>query len=122
MTYMNFLFEGNSLQNLLLNFVSMNNGIEIATSSNRVRSVFEGEVSKVLVLPNSLKVIILRHGEYFTVYSNLYEVFVDIGDKVSTKQNIGSLYNAANKTRNLLGFQVWQERTKLNPKKWLSSY
>ena len=67
----------------------MNNGIEIATSSNRVRSVFEGEVSKVLVLPNSLKVIILRHGEYFTVYSNLYEVFVDIGDKVSTKQNIG---------------------------------
>ncbi|MBJ05075.1 MAG: hypothetical protein CMP65_04165 [Flavobacteriales bacterium] len=100
----------------------MNNGIEIATSSNRVRSVFEGEVSKVLVLPNSLKVIILRHGEYFTVYSNLYEVFVDIGDKVSTKQNIGSLYNAANKTRNLLGFQIWQERTKLNPKKWLSSY
>jgi len=100
----------------------MNNGVEITTSNNKIRSVFDGEVSKIMVLPNALKVIILRHGNYFTVYSNLHEVYVDVGEKVSIKQNIGSLYNSSEKSRNLLGFQIWKERVKLNPKHWLSSY
>ncbi|MDC0189278.1 peptidoglycan DD-metalloendopeptidase family protein [Flavobacteriales bacterium] len=100
----------------------MNNGVEITTSNDQVRSVFDGEVSKVMVLPNALKVIILRHGDYFTVYSNLQEVYVNIGEKVITKQNIGSLYNSSEHSRNLLGFQIWKERIKLNPKYWLSSY
>ena len=100
----------------------MNNGVEISTNSNNVRSVFDGEVSKIIVLPNGLKVIIMRHGEYLTVYSDLYDVSVNIGDQLAAKDVIGSLDNIENENQKLLGFQIWKDRSKLNPKHWLSSY
>ena len=100
----------------------MNNGIELATTNEQVRSVFAGEVSKIIILPNGLKVVIVRHGGYFTVYSNLYEVVVKKGQKIKAKENIGVLYNQQEKTRNILGFQIWREREKLNPTQWLTSY
>jgi len=100
----------------------MNNGIELKTENAKVRSVFDGEVSKIIILPNGLKVIIIRHGDYFTVYSNLQDVTVQKGQQVKTKDNIGMLYSVQNKKQNILGFQIWKAKEKLNPIQWLSSY
>lgn len=100
----------------------MNNGIEIATNNHQVRSVFNGEVTKIIILPNGFKVVIVRHGEYFSVYSNLHDVSVKMGDQIKIKTIIGSLHNIDNKNRNILGFQIWKTRQKLNPANWLSSY
>ncbi len=100
----------------------MNNGIEIATNNHQVRSVFNGEVTKIIILPNGFKVVIVRHGEYFSVYSNLHDVNVKIGDQIKTKTIIGLLHNIDNKNYNILGFQIWKTRQKLNPTNWLSSY
>ena len=76
-----------------------NNGIDIATTENaQARAVFDGEVASVTKLTGSNTVVILRHGEYFTVYSNLENVTVKRGDKVKTKQNIGTVHT--NKTEN----------------------
>ena len=100
----------------------INNGIEITTQNIDVRTVFNGEVAKIIVLPNGLKGVIINHGDYFTVYSNLAKVTVNSGEKLTTKDNIGELYNKDSKKRNVLGFQIWQSRKKLNPQQWLSSY
>tara|TARA_B100001250_G_C19809478_1_gene795094 strand:+ start:2383 stop:3552 length:1170 start_codon:yes stop_codon:yes gene_type:complete len=100
----------------------MNNGIEISTYNNKVRSVFNGEVSKIIVLPTGLKVVIIRHGDYFTVYSNLYMVNVNVGQQIKTKENIGALYANKRRKNNVLGFQIWKDRQKLNPSDWISQH
>ena len=64
--------------------------------------------------------VILRHGQYLTVYSNLINVLVTKGEKVTIRQNLGTVYtdsNDGNKT--LLKFQIWKESKKLNPEEWL---
>ena len=69
-----------------------NNGIEISTTKeNMGRAVYEGTVSKIIVIPNDGKAVMINHGQYFTVYFYFKEVFVSAGEKVSTKQNIGIL-------------------------------
>lgn len=113
---------GESPHPVLSGITIMNNGIEIAAGTNEVRSVFDGEVSKIIILPNGLKVLIVRHGEYFSVYSNLYEVNVQRGQNIKTKEVLGSIYNMNSQKRNVLGFQIWKLREKLNPTNWLSSY
>jgi len=100
----------------------MNNGIEISTYNNKVRSVFNGKVSKIIVLPTGLKVVIIRHGEYFTVYSNLYMVNVNVGQQIKTKENIGVLHTNQRRKNNVLGFQIWKDRQKLNPSDWISHH
>lgn len=98
----------------------INNGVEIASETNIVRSVFDGEVSKIIVLPTGFKVIIVRHGEYFSVYSNLNFVSVKVGQKVKTKEKVGQLQDVESNKNNILGFQIWREREKLNPLHWIS--
>jgi len=99
-----------------------NNGIDITTSpGEKARSIFKGVVSKVLPLPGGNLAIIIRHGEYMTVYSNLKEVYVKTGDQIDTKQNIGLIYSDAdddNKT--VLKFQLWNGFVKQNPEQWIS--
>lgn len=98
---------------------TMNNGIEITTNSRDVNSVFKGVVSKILVLPNGLKVVIVRHGEYLSVYSNLYDVSVAKNQNIEGKDIIGSLFIDKDSNTNVLGFQIWKGREKLNPSHWL---
>ena len=107
---------------ILSGITIMNNGIEISTRDKNVRSVFDGEVSKIIVLPTGLKVVIIKHGDYLTVYSNLNTINVEKGSKVKTKDNIGTLYVAKNKPNQTLGFQIWKARDKLNPIHWISSF
>jgi len=69
-----------------------NSGVEITTESGATaRAVFEGEVSKVIILSPVNRAVFIQHGDYFTVYQNLSQVFVEQGDKVKIKQSIGKV-------------------------------
>ena len=99
-----------------------NNGIDIATTKGAVvRSVFEGVVSAVIDVPSSGKVVMIRHGEFLTVYANLKDVFVKQGDKVEIKKNIGTILFNESEDKTLLQFEIWKGSNKLNPEDWLFS-
>lgn len=99
-----------------------NDGIDIATNTGAIaRSIFDGTVSRIITVPGAHKTIIIRHGNYLTVYSNLKEVIVRQGDKVKTKQTIGVIYtDKINENKTVLQFQIWKENKKLNPEYWLA--
>jgi murein hydrolase activator len=107
---------------VLENVQVRNNGINIATESgSKVRSVFNGEVSRVFGITGGNSAVIIRHGNYLTVYSNLREVTVKKGDKVSARQNIGTVYtDLEDGNKSILKFQIWRENQKLNPEEWIS--
>lgn len=98
-----------------------NSGIDIATEKGAIaRAVFDGEVTSVIGIPGSaLKAVILKHGNYFTVYSNLIAVNVKVGDKVAVKQAIGEIYTNEEQNESILHFQLWKDMDKLDPKTWL---
>lgn len=102
--------------------VTINNkGIYIQTTAGSdARAVFDGEVSSCIVLGNTYAVIV-QHGNYRTVYSNLTQLHVKQGDKVKAKQRLGKILSDKeqdNKTE--LYFQIYQDRTLLNPSLWLA--
>lgn len=75
-----------------INVFTYNNGVDITTvKGSTVRAVYEGEVSSVIVIPGAGKAVIIAHGNYRTIYSNLQETYVKAGDKVKVKQEIGAL-------------------------------
>ena len=99
-----------------------NNGIDISTSAgSKARAVFGGEVSRVFGISGGNMAIIIRHGNYLTVYSNLKEVTVKPGDKIKAKQELGSVFTDENDGgKTILKFQIWKESQKLDPELWLS--
>lgn len=96
-----------------------NNGVDISTKKDApVRAVFEGEVTGLATVPGFGKVVMIRHGEYLSVYSNLRDVLVKKGDKIKTKQNIGVVETDDNgKTE--VHFEIWKGSTLMNPETWL---
>jgi septal ring factor EnvC (AmiA/AmiB activator) len=107
---------------VLSNITVNNNGVNIATDAGaKARAVFNGEVSRVFGITGGNTAVILRHGQYLTVYSNLVEVSVRKGDQVSLRQNLGTIFSDSddgNKT--ILKFQIWKENQKPNPEDWLT--
>lgn len=98
-----------------------NNGIDILTSeSEMARAVFNGEVTRVISVPNFNNVVIIRHGEFLSVYSNLDDVLVQKGDKVITKQPIGRVYTDSEENRTEMHFEIWKGKELQNPSYWLS--
>ena len=98
-----------------------NNGIDIATMAGaQARAVFDGEVASVTKLTGSNTVVILRHGEYFTVYCNLENVIVKRGDRVKTKQNLGTVHTSKTENKTELHFELLKEQIRQNPANWLS--
>lgn len=99
-----------------------NKGIDILTTNGTdARAVFDGVVSRVFVVPGFNNTVIVRHGNYLTVYSNLSQVYVKAGDKVRTSQSVGAIYSDPDQNnRTVLHFQLWKETTKLNPELWLN--
>jgi len=99
-----------------------NDGINITTTKNgQARAVFEGEVMRVFAIPGANQTVIIRHGNFLTVYSNLVEVTVKKGDMIQTKQPIGIIYtdqDGGNGTT--MNFLIYKEKEKLNPELWLS--
>ena len=107
----------------VLKHVTTNNkGIYIqCPKGTEARAVFEGEVTQVFTIAGSNKTVIIKHGIYRTVYSNLTKVNVKVGQKVKTKDNIGTIYSDpedGDKTE--LYFQVWKDKNIHNPENWLS--
>ncbi len=105
-----------------LKYVRTNNsGIDIrATAGADARAVFKGIVTRVFVVPGYNNSIIVRHGNYLTVYSNLSQVYVKAGDEVDTRQAIGRIFSDPDDGgTTLLHFQLWKEKTKLDPQPWL---
>ena len=97
-----------------------NNGIDLATEAGAtVRAVFQGEVSSVLEYVGT-KIVIIKHGEYMTVYQNLGSVSVKKGDKVTTKQAIGTVAKNTSSNTYELHFELWKNTTHLNPSTWLA--
>lgn len=106
---------------ILPNVQVRNNGVNIATEIGaNARSVFKGEVSRVFGISGGNTAVIIRHGAFLTVYSNLREVIVKKGDMVETRQTIGTVFtdfDDDNKT--ILKFQIWNENQKMNPEDWI---
>lgn len=116
---------GKNAHPTLPNVFTNNNGIDIGAPKNsQVRAVFEGEVTSVLNIPGAGKVVIIKHGAYRTVYSNLQEAYVSVGDKVSSKQSIGSLLSDDEGNLSTAHFEIHQviEGTvqRINPTLWLA--
>ena len=100
--------------------ITDNKGIYLQTTTGTsARAVYKGEVTSCFLVGNTYAVIV-QHGNYRTVYSNLSKLAVKQGDKVETKQKLGTIYSDPeqdNKTE--LYFQIYQDRTILNPSLWL---
>jgi len=105
----------------LSKIVINNNGIDIETTSgNEARAVFDGIISRIFTLPGYNNSIIIRHGNYLTLYSNIEQVYVKQGDKVNTGQTLGKIYTDKEKGNStLLHFEIWKEQTKLDPLAWI---
>ena len=116
---------GKNAHSTLRNVTTNNRGIDISTPKNaQVRAVFEGEVTSVLKIPGAGKVVIIKHGDYRTVYSNLQDTYVISGMKVSTKKVIGSLLLDEARNMSVAHFEihhvVGSTVTCLNPALWVS--
>lgn len=116
---------GKNAHPTLPNVYTNNNGIDIGAPKNsQVRAVFDGEVTSVLNIPGAGKVIIIKHGAYRTVYSNLQEAYVSVGDKVGSKQAIGSLLADDEGNLSTSHFEIHQvvegSVQRINPTLWLA--
>ena len=99
-----------------------NNGIDItSTPGTEVRSVFAGEVTKVFAILGANNTVLIRHGEFLSVYQNLVNVRVKTGDKVILKEPLGEAFTDETEQVATMHFEVWQERTILNPEEWISN-
>jgi septal ring factor EnvC (AmiA/AmiB activator) len=98
---------------------NMNNGIDLVCASGAaVKSVFGGTVTRVFTCPNGTKGIIVRHGDYLTVYANMGTVSVSEGRKVTTGQNLGTVYTNSDGVAEF-SFQLWKGTASQNPRLWL---
>lgn len=96
-----------------------NQGVDIQTNQNEtVRAVFDGLVKTVAIVPGMNNVVIIQHGDYFTLYARLKKVEVRPGQKVSARDTIGVVYTDKDGISELQ-FQIWKNNMKLDPQAWL---
>ena len=113
---------GKQAHPVLPGIVIENNGVDITTEKgSSVRALFRGEVSSVIVIPGAGKAVILSHGVYRTVYSNLRETSVSKGDKVETKQVVGTVMS--DESGSVAHIELWKITAdglvKVDPGPWL---
>ena len=96
------------------------NGVRITTNKgSKARAVFEGTVLAVQVMPGNKKMILIQHGNYITVYKNLENITINKGDKVQTKQIIGTIFTDKITDKTILGFVLSKNTTTENPRNWI---
>jgi septal ring factor EnvC (AmiA/AmiB activator) len=106
---------------VLKGIVIQNDGINIQTKENeKVNCIFDGEVRKVAFIPTLGSTVIVKHGEYLSVYTGLKEVYVKVGQKVSTNQEIGKVLSNSEGISELR-FRIHKNTTPLDPQAWLKN-
>ena len=105
-----------------LKHVTTNNkGIYItAPKGSEAVAVYDGTVTQCFSIPGSNNAVIVRHGNYLTVYANLTTIYIKVGEKVARGNKIGKIYEDTEDNDNAtLLFQVWKEKDLLNPEEWI---
>ena len=98
-----------------------NNGIDItSTPGAQAKVIFDGEISSIMFIANLNYVVIVRHGDYLSVYSNLESVSVKKGDKVKIRQSLGTVATGQGESKSRLHFELWQGTIVQNPASWLN--
>lgn len=98
-----------------------NKGVNIAAERGAsVRCIFEGTVSRVVFIKGLNNCVMVNHGNYYTVYSNLAEVNVKANDRVGRNEVIGKLPSTDSNDDWYIHFELWKGTTFLNPERWLS--
>jgi septal ring factor EnvC (AmiA/AmiB activator) len=97
------------------------NGVDISTVQGAaVRSIFDGEVVNIIYNPSFQRGVIIKHGEFFTVYTKLQDVSVKPGDTVKARQPIGTVHTDPEEKKTEVHLEVWRGTTLMNPADWLS--
>jgi len=111
---------GEHVHPVLKNVKVRNNGIDIETEKNTiVKAIYEGVVSKIVSILGAKFTIIIRHGNYLTVYQNIDNVFVKNGEKVNMGQSIGEVIGLQNEENPIIHFEIWKDFTRMNPEEWI---
>ena len=99
-----------------------NDGIDIATDEgSQARAVFDGEVRSIISVPGTPNyAILIKHGNFFTLYSNISKATVSPGQMVKARQTLGVIYKDPSDQSTKLQFQLWKSTTKMNPVNWLA--
>ncbi|MDD3875014.1 MAG: peptidoglycan DD-metalloendopeptidase family protein [Bacteroidales bacterium] len=98
-----------------------NRGIDMSTTQGaKARAVFDGTVIRIVEMPMYRNVVIISHGEYFSVYSKLDRVLVRQGERVRVRQDIGLVFTDTEESKTELHFEIWKGNTSVNPVEWLS--
>ncbi len=110
---------GESFHPILKEVKIRNNGIDITISRNSpVIAIFKGEVRKIINIPGANLAVIVRHGNYLTVYSNLSKVNVAVGQEINSYQKIGEINLQKGEETAILHFELWNENKTEDPGKW----
>ena len=97
------------------------NGVRIATNKGeKVRAVFEGTVMRIITPKNGNNTVLIRNGDYITIYKNLSKIYVQNGDKVKTKQLIGEVLTNRASGEAILSFNIYKDGKFQNPAHWIS--
>lgn len=96
------------------------NGVRIATNKGEpIRAVFDGVVQGIMTPKNGNNTIMIRHGNYITVYKNLSKFYVSKGDKVTTKQVLGEVITSKASGESILSFGIYKDSAIQNPSIWV---
>lgn len=96
------------------------NGVRIDTEQGgKAKAVFGGTVSEVQAVKGANKAVMVRHGDYISIYNNLEKIYVRKGDKVSIGQDLGEIATSGSSGKTTLHFLLYQNSTKLNPEHWI---
>ena len=96
------------------------NGVRIRTSSDvEARSIFDGVVYSIIVSKNNSRTVLIQHGNFFTVYKNLSQIYVSKGDKLKTKEVIGKIATDPLNGQTILSFSIFYNGVPQNPRTWI---
>jgi murein hydrolase activator len=113
---------GNQAHPLIKNTFIPNNGIDFTTESGSyVRALYEGIVTKVVAILGANYTVIIKHGNFYTVYQNLIDVQVKKGEKVKALQRVGVVNDGRNEASSVLHLEIWQNFERMNPEEWLAN-
>jgi septal ring factor EnvC (AmiA/AmiB activator) len=111
---------GKQRHHQLPNVTTFNSGVEIATnSSTKARAIFAGEVMEIQQLKGANKAVYILHGNFITVYNNLTNILVKKGDKVTTKQELGTIFTHPSTGKTVLKFLIYKNTNRMNPADWV---